>query len=310
MAQGLLTTNDVDAADRPAFWREVICAAYVELDAEPLSRTSFSGSVTLSEWGDVRLSRVEADGQIVTRRVADRQSDCLVSIQMSGIGRVTQSGRTAVLKPGDLALYDTTRPYELAFDDPFDQIVMQFSRDSLISRNVHIESAVALCCAGQTGAGAVASSFAQTLLMHGHDLPDAFRGRLGLQALDCVAAALALMAGSMATKSAVHTFDRQRVLTFIDANLTNPNLSVGFIGRAFGISTRTLQKLFADDEVHLGEHIQRTRLSHARMALRDPLRSHQTIARIADEFGFSDAAHFSRAFRSAFGCTPREYRHA
>jgi AraC-like DNA-binding protein len=309
MTAGLLTTNAVSAPERPAYWREVICATYVELDVEPRSRTTFSGSVLLSSWGRVRISHVESDGQVVRRRVADPSADCLVSLQLSGSGRVTQAGRTAVLSPGDFALYDTTRAYELAFDDPFDQIVIQFPRDALIGRNVHIDSAVARRCVGGSGAAAVAAAFAQSLFRHRDELPDSFRGRLGEQALDCVATALALSAGSTPTKSTMESFDRQRILSYIDANVTSADLSVAKVASAFGVSTRTLQKLFADDEAHLGERIHATRLARVRSALQDPLRSHHTIARIANDFGFTDPAHFSRAFRAAYGCTPSEFRH-
>ncbi len=308
MPPELLTTDDVDIADRPLYWREVICATYVELDAEPVVRDSFSGSVTVSRWGDVRISQVVADGQVVTRRRSDPRADCLISLQLSGIGRVSQAGRTAILAPGDLALYDATHPYELAFDQPFQQIVVQFPREALIGRNVHIPSAVAKVCVGTSGAGAVASSFVKSLMTYGEGLPFDSRARLGQQAVDCAATALALVAGASATIDALLTSDRQRVLAYIDRNVADPNLSVSSIASAFGVSTRTLQKLFAHDEVHLSERIRLARLTRVRAALHDPLRAHQSISRIAEEFGFLIPAHFSRTFKAMYGSTPREFR--
>ena len=49
----------------------------------------------------------------------------LVSIQTQGRGVVSQDGRDAVLAPGDFALYDSTRPYQLTFDGPFQQFVLK-----------------------------------------------------------------------------------------------------------------------------------------------------------------------------------------
>lgn len=308
MPPELLTTDAVDVADRPSYWREVICATYVELDAEPVGGNAFSGSVSVSRFGDVRISQVVADGQVVTRRRSDPRADCLISFQLSGTGRVTQAGRTAVLAPGDLALYDATQMYELAFDEPFEQIVVQFPRASLIGRNVHIPSAVAKVCEGTSGAGAVASLFVRSLLAHGEALPVDARVRLGQQAIDCAATALALVAGSSASTEALLGSDRQRVLAFIDRNVSDPGLSVSSIALAFGVSARTLQKLFADDEVHLSDRIRLARLTRVRSALHDPLRAHQSISRIAEEFGFPIPAHFSRTFKAVYGSTPREFR--
>jgi AraC-like DNA-binding protein len=37
--------------------------------------------------------------------------------------------------------------------------------------------------------------------------------------------------------------------------------------------------------------------------------AHETILSIASRWGLPSAPHFSRLFRVAYGCTPREYRH-
>jgi hypothetical protein len=72
--------------------------------------------------GGLNLTRVDSDAQTVvrTKRLIARSVDdtMLVSFAVQGGGRVVQDGREALLEPGDLALYDTTRPYQLLFDGP------------------------------------------------------------------------------------------------------------------------------------------------------------------------------------------------
>lgn len=302
-----LSTDGVDAGDRFAYWREVICAVFVKLDAEPVNGGPFHGSVDVAALGSVSLSHVASDAQVVTRRPADAGSECLISVQVSGRGTVTQRGRTAELDPGDFALYDASEPYQLSFRQPFDQLVLKFPRSALIDRNIHIPSAAAQRCRGDLGAGAVASSLTRSLARHEAELSPEHRQRLGDQALDCMATALAQVTGRTAVVDAVRAADRQRALAHIEGQLHDPTLSVAGTAAALGVSTRHLQKLFADD-VPLGERIRRARLNRAASALRDPLRAHHTIARIAADCGFSGPAQFSRLFRQRYGCTPAAFR--
>ena len=304
----VLTTDGVQAHERFAYWRELICAVYVQLDAKQLGSGTFGGSVTVSALGELSLSRVRATGQVVTRRPSDPGSDCLISVQVSGTGRISQFGRTADLQPGDFALYDATEPYELHFDQAFEQIVLKFPREVMTGRNVHIRSAAAVRCGGDVGAGAIASSFVRALANHDSEVVDGFRARMGEQALDCVATSLATMVGTSASHEAVQEFNRRRVLNYVEQHLRDPNLSVSSAAMNLGVSARTIQKLFAEDESHLGERIKQSRLQRAATALRDPLQSHITIAHIAADSGFNSAENFSRSFREAYGCTPREYR--
>ncbi len=304
----VLSTDDVAPPDRFAYWREVVCAVFVPLGVEQLPDRPLSGTVEVRRWEDVRLSHVTSSPQVVRHGTADPHDDCLISIQLRGRGRVSQGDRTAELVPGRFALYDATRPYELAFDDDFEQLVVQFPRDELLARNVVLDDTTAQACGGDHGLGAVASGFVRSLVEHGDDVPDHAVGRLGSQALDCLAAALAEVSGRRAAGDASSTAERQRVLDHIEANLADPSLSVTSLAAAMGRSTRSLQKLFEDDELHLSERIRRARLARARAALLDPLTSNRPVAAIAASVGLPDPAHFSRVFRSRYGCSPSELR--
>ena len=59
---------------------------------------------------------------------------------------------------------------------------------------------------------------------------------------------------------------------------------------------------------HESDYIWAQRLDAARRALCDPACAARTVSEIAFSLGFNDAAHFSRAFRARFGCSPRDVR--
>lgn len=58
----------------------------------------------------------------------------LLALVTTGINEVDQDGRQAVVSAGQFVMYDTTRPYQLRFDDSFSQTVFQFPRKLLHQR--------------------------------------------------------------------------------------------------------------------------------------------------------------------------------
>ncbi|MCW2877697.1 MAG: AraC-family transcriptional regulator, partial [Sphaerisporangium sp.] len=111
------------------YWRDRICDTFVQLTAAPTRPGHFAGQITHADIGGLEISTVRAGGQRVRRtsQLIARAGEqyLLASIQTRGRGRVEQDGRVAVLDPGAMALYDSTRPYTLHFDDDFEQVVVQ-----------------------------------------------------------------------------------------------------------------------------------------------------------------------------------------
>ena len=58
--------------------------------------------------------------------------------------RVLQDGRETIIHPGEFALYDTTRPYELQFNDDFTQTIFQVPRAMLQRRIAGTENLTAI----------------------------------------------------------------------------------------------------------------------------------------------------------------------
>ena len=54
--------------------------------------------------------------------------------------------------------------------------------------------------------------------------------------------------------------------------------------------------------------IRTRRLEQCRRDVLDPVLADRPVAGIAARWGFVDAAHFSRAFKTAYGVSPSEYR--
>ena len=307
MALRTQSTDEHPPSERFDFWREVVCDVFVPLDVEPRGARpdDFNGSVQVAALDGLQLVRVDAGAQHVRRAPTDDREDCLLSIQLDGRGIVRQE-TDAYLDPGMFSLYDATRPYELLFDDDFHQLVVQFPRQRLIERGIDPQRATARAIGGSGLAGLVASYLAE-LWRVGDAVDPCLHQQVAGQALDLLALALApVSADGGALEQRMR--ERQRVLSHVTGRLGDPTLSVSDVARRLGVSTRYLQKLFADGGEPLGRRIRHLRLERARTLL--VTRPERTIAAIASEVGFADAANFSRSFRDRFGMPPGELRRA
>ena len=66
--------------------------------------------------------------------------------------------------------------------------------------------------------------------------------------------------------------------------------------------------MFAAEGLSVCDFIRTARLERCRRDLLDPALADQPIRAIASRWGLINAPHFSRLFREAYGCSPREFR--
>jgi AraC-like DNA-binding protein len=97
---------------------------------------------------------------------------------------------------------------------------------------------------------------------------------------------------------------------FIRQNLHDPELTPTMVAAAHHISLSYLHRIFqqqASGET-VAAWIRGQRLESARRDLADSALRTMPIHAIAARWGISRASDFTRAFRSAYGLSPKEYR--
>jgi AraC-like DNA-binding protein len=95
------------------------------------------------------------------------------------------------------------------------------------------------------------------------------------------------------------------VRAFVNDSLATALPTIETAAEASGLSTRTLQRQLAAHGLTYKQLIHQARFNRAVSLL---LKRDSQIREIADELGYSHAAHFIRAFRSWTGLSPSEYR--
>ena len=319
MAAGLLTarrltTSDVAEGERFAFWVDMIRATYVWLEAErPDDRPTF-GEIESSRLGTLDLTQVRANVPVVRRTHShvhrDAQDYCLVHVQRRGRAVVTQDGRVAALMPGDFTVYETSRPYELRFDDAMHEVVvLRMARAELEPHVVNLEELTATTVPGTCAAGNLLLTMIDTLQRDIDRLHPSSAMGVSEGITSIVAAGLRALPGANVQRpSSLYAYHIARVKKHVMDNLRDPELSIGKIAASVGLSADHLSRMFRNEPVPLSRLIWQQRLDACRRDLCDPRLAQRTVSEIAFAWGFSDAAHFSRSFREQFGVSPREWR--
>jgi AraC-like DNA-binding protein len=309
-----ISTARIERTRRLDYWRDIISSTFVALDCDAPESRNFDAKLTTGALRDVQFSTVESGAQHVQRTPQRiRQAPCdhfLLSFQQRGSGRVIQDGRAAALQPGDFALYDTARPYELVFEEDFEQLVLRVPRTYLARRVVRPERLTAIAFTSRSHSGAaVASSFVAALAQKIGQLPGAISSTFHQALIDVLVGSLAEGVHVESTPTAANRLVmRQRIRTYVEQRLSDPALNCSRVAAAHGISVRYLHKLFAEEGVSLTEWLWSRRLERARAALESSASTGQSVTQIAYDWGFKDPAHFSRAFRARYGAAPSELR--
>ncbi|WP_434404647.1 helix-turn-helix domain-containing protein [Streptomyces sp. NBC_01353] len=309
----VLTTASVPDRDKVAFWNDAVSRTLVPMTVAPRGDGPFDGRIATDRLGYLQVSTMEADAERVSRTPAliARSSEALVAVgvQISGTATFVQDGRRAAVGEGDLVVYDTTRPYSFDYPQRFATHVFQLPRRALGVSDSDIRQVTGNAIGTGDGFGAMLLPFLATLASSSADCyPPAVANRLAGNVVDLFATLIAERAHPGDTDADARSHLMRRVRDHINRNLGDPDLSPELIARTHRISVRYLHRLFEGEGTTVGRFIRQRRLEECGRELARRGRTAPTVSAVAQRWGFVNPAHFSRAFRAAYGVSPREWR--
>ncbi|MFD9741997.1 helix-turn-helix domain-containing protein [[Kitasatospora] papulosa] len=310
----VLDTADIPARDREETIRHAVWESLVRIDIDHhLPPDDLAAHIGLDTAGPLGICSARATSMTIRRtpRLAreDEEPAVFLGLQVSGTSMVVQNGREALLRPGDLALYDTVSPYTLLFDEGVDHHFVRFPRAALALPERALRDVTAVTLGpGNPVAGLASTYFSQLVVSAGlRSGPHA--DAVAEPSIELVRAVVATQLGSQdLARAPMEATLSLRIRRYMRAHLADSDLSAARIAAAHDISVRHLYTVLARSGISLGDWIRSHRLEECKRELAGPQGRSRTIAAVGRSWGFVDATHFSKVFRKAYGVSPREWR--
>ncbi|MGW9205992.1 helix-turn-helix domain-containing protein [Embleya sp. NPDC055664] len=229
----------------------------------------------------------------------------VVAIPISGSLAVTTDDGDDVVSTGTLLVVDGRCPSTFASVGACELALVAFARALLTEPDPAIRRATGRVLDAERGTAALVSSAVVSLCRtSGSDVVPL--DRMSHHVADLVSTLIAELAENPRPARADELMADIR--WYVNCHLGDPELSPESIAAAHYVSVRYLHKLFEGEGVTLARWIQRRRLHECRRELGRTGRNSVKVATVAQRWGFANPAHFSRAFRAAFGVSPRDWR--
>lgn len=292
-------------------WEQATSKSFSPLQIQAPSRQNFWAELHEVNLADVHLYDMSTAPHKVVRpqELIDPTATafCKLSLQIRGNCVLEQDGRRCTLSAGDLGLYVTQRPYTLNYDSDQHSMVMIFPQDMIQMSPDQVALITATPVSRNQGLGRVAVPLFEQLAQNVEVLSGPHAISLVRSSLDILVTVLSAQMRESA-KDDSHTLLFHQAVSYIDAHLSNPELSPTLVANALFISLRQLHTRFSEHGLTLSAFIKQRRLKAIRQDLANPILSHESIGTISARYGLVDAAYISKAFKAEFGEPPAVYR--
>jgi AraC family transcriptional activator of tynA and feaB len=307
------STAELPPHQRLEYWNDLTGSAFTPLVTDPVDRRAFVGRLTRTQVGEIRMAEARSDPAIVRhsrQHVArSREAIFMLCLQLDGVSINRQQGRESMLRYGDFHLLDSSRPYEVSFQQSNRMLVLSIPHPDLARRMPNPESLVAIPMSGRNGVAGLLSSLLCNFWQQRHTGDETFLSpRFSEAILDLIASAYASINAAVPAGASIAIARREQIRSYIETHLHDPTLTPGSVAAAVHLSSRRLHQLFEADGETVGAYILRRRLEECARAMADASQRSRTVTEIAFLHGFNNASHFGRVFRERYQSTPSDYR--
>ncbi|UJB44563.1 helix-turn-helix domain-containing protein [Streptomyces sp. A1-5] len=309
-------SDDVPAADRFDYWAELLGRTHAPMELRSDHADDFRASQRVLDLGTVTVWSATFQ-PLVFRRTPKliRQSDpeaYHLSLVVRGSGAGVWRHRETQYKPYDVFINSSSLPNDVhSSGAPVTTVALEIPKALVSLPRDMAHRIVGTPVSGREGMGALLAGFLTQLTDDTASYQPTDGSRLGAVLADLTTALFAhlLEAGDCLPPETHRRTLTLRIQAFIREHLHDPHLTPASIAAAHHISTSYLHRLFQDEDATVAACIRHQRLKAARRDLTDPALHAIPIHAIATRWGYPRATDFSRAYRAAYGTTPKDHRH-
>lgn len=307
------STRSVPKRARIAYWNSLHCDLRLPMSIEPSDQRQFEAQVTLGMIGPASIAELLSLPATIERTSEHveqtKEHKYHLNLVLSGRSCVTHCGRESVLDESDFTLASTASPGRFVLEESNRTIAIAIPAE-LVHRHIpFVEDVCGLRMPGREGLNHVVSTMVTSIW---RQADAGFPDRAGLNALKAL---LDMVAASYEACYEIEGIEPRRIHSraselrkFIEAHLRDHDLGPSAIAAHFGISTRYVHTIFSKQGETVSSYILRRRIEECAHALTGKTVKNKTITDIAFEWGFNNAAHFTRVFKQHLGLSPREFR--
>jgi AraC family transcriptional activator of tynA and feaB len=299
--------------DRLAALSEIASHSIIEASLSEVGNTPARVDVRAKVLGQLDLIDASAANIRVERtraQVARSQPPFyLVNIQLAGAILVRWGEQDVTASRGDILITDSEHAYDIDGERPFHQLIMRLPRSWVDARVARPDILPGALLRHDNAMSRLFAGYVRNGFDTAAELSADGAAMFAAHSVELLALALGERPSSeplpaQALREAVFVrAERLIALRFAESALTPDRLA-----GSLGLSTRLLQKIFAERGTTVMERVWDRRVNQAAKLLAMPDASHRSITEIAFACGFNDSAHFSRAFAARVGASPTQWR--
>jgi AraC-like DNA-binding protein len=307
------TTDEVDAHDRLAVWREVLGRVYLHLEIEPTGEAPLRASLEAHRWAPASLCFSELTPVRAARTAAlvqDGDVDFrLVQIEGSAY-RYTAAGVDETIPPGGAALLFNGAVSTVSHLGPSRVTAIRISRADLATRVRDLDARPLRSVVPGAPALRLLGDYAGFLRKQGPVADPTLQARVASHLADLVALAIGATrdAAEIAKGRGVRAARLAAIKADVSANIGDARLSAEAIALRHGVTSRYVRMLFESEGINLSAFVLELRLARAHRMLGEQRLAAMIIGAIASDCGFNDLSYFNRSFRRRYGGTPTDVR--